>query len=139
MNNAIFSGINWLAVLVAAVAYFMLGAIWFSKLFGKQWIAYHKVDMSNPDAKKGVGGVMAVSFVITLLICIGLAILVARLDVAGWMSGLKIGALTGILFSAATISMTYLYLQKPSGLHFIDGGYHVIGQIIAGIIIASWR
>ena len=34
----IFSYINWLHVLVAAIAYFALGAIWYSFLFQKPWV-----------------------------------------------------------------------------------------------------
>lgn len=139
MNSALFSDVNWLAVLVAALAYFMLGAIWYSALFKQKWAAYHKVEMSDPKAKTGIAGLMTISFIITVLICLGLAILITRLGLYGALSGAKTGALTGLLFSAAAISMTYLYLMKPSGLHFIDGGYHVVGQIVAAIILASWR
>ena len=44
MDTSFFSDMNWLAVLVAAVAYFMLGALWYSKaLFGNAWIKYSGV------------------------------------------------------------------------------------------------
>ena len=33
-----FAKINWLAVLVVAVANFFVGAIWYTVLFGKLWI-----------------------------------------------------------------------------------------------------
>ena len=49
MNAAIFSNINWLAVLVATIAYFMLGAVWYSKaLFGAKWASPVGIDMNNP-------------------------------------------------------------------------------------------
>jgi hypothetical protein len=55
------------------------------------------------------------------------------------MSGLKLGLMTGLLFSATAISITYLYIKKPIGLHFIDGLYHVVGQIVAAIILCIWK
>jgi len=140
MDTTIFSNINWLAVLVAAIAYFALGALWYSPLFGKKWVQYQKIDMNDPDIKKGVGGIMFGSFILMLAATIGLAILVERIPLnGGAVSGLKLGLETGLLFSATAISITYLYIKKPIGLHFIDGLYHVVGQIIAAIILCVWR
>jgi hypothetical protein len=140
MSSSIFSEINWLAVLVAAIAYFALGALWYSVLFGKQWVMHQKIDMNDPEVKKGTGAIMIGSFIIMLISCIGLAVLVQRLDlIGGLMSGIKLGLVTGICFSAAAISVTYLYIKKSSTLHFIDGLYHVIGQVIAAIILCLWR
>jgi small-conductance mechanosensitive channel len=139
MNSAIFSDINWLAVLVAAVAYFALGAIWYSFLFRKSWIRHTGVTMSNdPNAKKGIGGIMFTSFLTILVSSIGLALLLDRIGPSSWMSGAKIGLIAGICFCAMAISNSYLYEKRPMGLHFINGFYNIFGCVIAGIIIAVW-
>ena len=53
--------IQWLAVLAAAVAYFALGAIWYSKvLFAKKWLALTKIDASDPNASKGMVGIRSI-------------------------------------------------------------------------------
>lgn len=139
MDMTIFSNINTLAVLVAAIAYFALGALWYAPLFGKQWVAHQKIDMTHPDAKKGVGIIMFGSFVLMVVACAGLAVLVEKLQLTEVYSGVKLGLLTGICFSAAAISITYLYIKKSTALHLIDGAYHVIGQIIAAIILCVWK
>jgi hypothetical protein len=36
--------INWLAVLAAGVAFFLLGAVWYSVLFGKKWAQLLEID-----------------------------------------------------------------------------------------------
>jgi hypothetical protein len=134
------SNLNWMHILVATIAYFILGAIWYSFLFQKQWIRFHKIDTSNPDAKKGAGMIMLIGFVWTFIICTGLAILISKTTLFGGItSAIKLGLTTGVCFSALTISMTYLYLKKPFGLHLIDGLYHVVGQIIAAIILVLWK
>jgi hypothetical protein len=136
----IFSYINWLHVLVAAIAYFALGALWYSFLFQKQWIRYHKIDMNDPNGKKGVGAIMLLSFIWMFVVCIGLEILIYRAGInAGVIAGVKLGLTTGVFFSTAAISITYLYLKRPLGLHFIDGLYHIIGQIIAAVILVAWQ
>jgi hypothetical protein len=131
--------LNWLHVLVATLAYFALGAIWYSFLFQKQWIRYQNIDTSNPDAKKGAGMIMLVGFIWTFIMVTGIAVLASKTPLLGGvLSGVKLGLTTGIL-SALAISMTYLYLKRPAGLHLIDGLYHVVGQIIAAIILVVWK
>jgi len=140
MSTEFLSNINWLAVLVAALAFFMLGALWYSKaLFANSWIHHTKVDMSNGDATKGMAGIMLASFVLMFVVATGLAILVDRMELAGWMSGLKLGLLTGLCFGVTAISISYLYEKRSTTLHMINGGYTLIGNIIAAIIICVWQ
>lgn len=140
MNSELFSNLNWLHILVAAIAYFAVGAIWYSALFQKPWIRYHNIDTSHPDARKGAGLIFLIGFIWTLIMVTGLAILISKMSlIGGAMSGIKLGLTTGVCFSALAISMTYLYLKKPLGLHLIDGLYHVVGQIVAAIILLVWK
>lgn len=140
MGTSIFSNVQWLHVLVATIAYFMLGAIWYSFLFQKKWIQHHAIDVHAPDAKKGVGAIMALSFVAFFIITFAVSVLASRMLMAPTIeSAVKLGLFTGIGFSAATICINYLYLKKPFALHLIDGFFHVVGQIIAAIILVMWK
>src|SRR5215207_9948777 len=98
MNTDFLSHVNWLAVLVAAVAYFVLGGLWYSKaLFGARWAQLMKLDMSNPDLKKGMGGMMVSTFVLILIICFGLEILIIKFGFSQEVFyGIKLGLLTGL-------------------------------------------
>jgi hypothetical protein len=136
-----FDYLNWPAIIVAALAYFALGALWYSPvLFSKKWIAYLKIDVNDPNAKKGMGLSFGGSLVMMFFQCLAIAILAERLGIRGegWMNGLKLGVFTGCLLCAATISINYLYEKKPLGLFLINAGYAVIGNAVAGIIICSW-
>lgn len=139
MNSALFSNINWLAVLVGGLAYFMLGAVWYSGLFGKAWIRLAGINMNDPNAKKGVAQIMMSSFVLMVVVSVGLGILITRIGSSGWMTGLKVGLIAGICFSATAISISYLYEKRPLGLHLINGAYNILGCVLAGIIIAVWK
>ncbi len=140
MNISFPADLNWIAVFCGALVYFVLGALWYSKaLFAKSWILLTKVDASNPAASKGMGAIMFVSFIWMFISALGIAILRERLDLTGgWMSGIKLGTVTGLLFGASAISISYLYEKRPLGLHFINGGYTLLGNIIAAVIICSW-
>jgi hypothetical protein len=138
MGTQIFSELNWLAVLVAGLAYFALGAIWYSFLFKNSWIRLTGVNVNDPNAKKGVGGIMFASLVLMIISSIGIALFLNRVGPSSWMSGAKVGLIAGICFSATAISISYLYEKKPLGLHLINGGYNVAGCVIAGIILSVW-
>ena len=140
MGN-LFDNLNWGAIAMGTIAYFILGSLWYSKLlFVKRWIADLKIDVNEPNAKKGMGLMLGGSIVLMFLQSIAIALIAERLDIrgAGWMSGLKLGALTGCCFSAATIGVNYFYEKKPLSLFLINAGYAIVGNIISAIIICSW-
>jgi Protein of unknown function (DUF1761) len=140
MNTAFLDGINWLAVLVAGLAYFALGAIWYSFLFSKQWIKSSGVDVNNPKMKEGMAVTMGSSAVLMILTAVGIAILANKLELSAcWMSGVKLGAVTGLLLGSTAISISYLYEKRPLGLYLINGGYTLLGNIIAATIICCWQ
>lgn len=141
MDTSLLSEINWLAVLVAAIAYFMLGAIWYSKaLFAPKWAALVGIDMNNPNKSKGLAKMMVGSFVLIAIACIGIAMLVYRIDQPAIVSsGLKLGAITGICFATTAVSISFIYESRPTALYFIDCGYHLVGHLAAAVILVLWR
>ena len=141
MNTSFLSHMNWLAILVATIAYFMLGALWYSKaLFGTKWARLLKIDTSNPDLRKGMGGMMISTFVLILIVCFGLETLIVKVNFAqGLTYGIKLGLLTGLAFATTAVSINYVYERKPTNLYLITNGYHVVGHVIAATILVLWR
>jgi uncharacterized membrane protein YkgB len=134
--------LNWIAILVGTLGYFFLGAIWYSFLFKNKWVAYQGIsaeEMNKPDAKKGVGAIMFASFILMFVTSLGIAILVNKIGVWGWMSGAKLGLFTGVCFACTSMGINMLYEKKPFGLFLINGSYQVLGNIIAAIIIVCWQ
>ena len=138
MFQQILSNLPWLQILVAAIAYFALGAIWYGPLFSKAWIRGHRININDADAKKGVAGIMITSFLFLVVICIALVVIREVASVQGIMQAVKWGAFLGVCFGMTTTSMSYVYLKKPLTIHLIDGLYHVVGMIIAMIILVQW-
>lgn len=138
MGTEIFSHINWLAVIVAGAAYFFLGAIWYSFIFKNAWIKSSGIDVNDPNMKKGMAQTMLASLVLMMVASLGLSLLLFKVVSTSWMSGLKVGLLAGVCFSATGISISYLYEKKPWSLHFINAGYNIAGCVIAGIILSVW-
>lgn len=138
MGTEIFSNLNWLAVIVAGLAYFVLGAIWYSFIFKNAWIKLSGVNVNDPNAKKGVAMIMLSSLILMIICSLGLAIFLYKTGPTSWMSGAKTGLVAGVCFSATGICISYLYEKRPLGLHLINAGYNVAGCVIAGIILSVW-
>ena len=75
--------INYIAILVASVVQFIIGAIWYTPVFGKLWGKIHGFDMHNPEVQKDMQKKMlpllVVQFITTIVTTIVLAIFIAFL------------------------------------------------------------
>ena len=88
------SGLNWLAVLAATVAGFMLGGLWYGPLFGKAWLAAIK---PSPTP-------FVVSFFTALITSVVLAVLIRSLGISSMSGGIFLGCLTGVGFIATAMA-----------------------------------
>ncbi len=133
--------VNIWAVLVAAVAYFMLGSVWFSMLFGKVWSKeVDKLGILIKDPPKGmIAAKMIQTFVGNSLAAFSMAYIVFISGSFNWIAGLKLGLLCGIGFAAVAMIIAYTWENRSMRLQMIDTGYAVIGITLCGIILAAWR
>lgn len=134
MGTEAFSHLPWLAILVGGVAYFALGAIWYSVIFKNAWIKASGVNPNDPNMKKGVAGIFIMSLILMIVASLGIALFMSRIG-PSWMTGAKVGAVAGICFSGTAICISYLYEKRPWMLHFINSAYNVVGCVLAGIVI----
>jgi Protein of unknown function (DUF1761) len=130
----------WLQILVAAIAYFALGMIWYMpNTLGNTWAAGHKIDMSNKDEmKKKLPMMMGGTFALNLVMAFGMGLMVHGMQSTMCMAGMKNGLFIGG-FVAAAIGINYLYTGKSIKLWLIDAGYHVVGITLMGIILSVWH
>ncbi len=135
------SNINFLALVVAAIASFALGAVWYSPvLFAKAW--QNALGLTEEYLQKSnMAVIFGSSFVLIFLMNFGLAIILqghAGRDVTA-MSGALYGGLIGIFFIATSIGINMLYQRKSFTLWAIDAGYQVLYLTLGGAILGAWR
>jgi hypothetical protein len=135
------SNINFLAVLVAALASFALGAAWYSPvLFSKAW--QKGVGLSDETLmSKNIALIFGSSFLLILVMDFGLAVILqghAGRDVSA-TSGALYGFLIGMFFIATSIGINMLYQRKSFTLWAIDAGYQVLYLALSGAILGAWR
>lgn len=130
--------VNYVAVVVAAVGTFVLGALWYSPaLFGKQWVAAHGYTPDQIEAmRKGAGGAYTVSFLCYLVMAWVMGVLVTRIGIDTLIGGIKLGALCWLGF-AATIGLTaQMFSDRKFATYVIDAGYQLMYLLLMGMVLA---
>jgi Protein of unknown function (DUF1761) len=128
---------NYAAVLVAAVAYWVLGAIWYGVLFGKQWMALEHMSM---EQAKSVNPIPI--YVITVLLNLLIAYVLAQVCVWRNANTVGRGASVGVLLWVGIVGpitfTTYMYEMRPKDLYAINEFYPLAGLVLMGAILGAW-
>lgn len=136
-----FAHVNILAVIVATLAAFALGAVWYTALFGKRWVK--ELGIPEEQLKEGanMGRIFGTCLLLTFVMGLGLAFLWHNEDPANlnWQMGLYHGLLIGVFFVAPSTGINYLYQRKSLLLWLIDVSYQVVFLGLMGAIIGAWR
>jgi hypothetical protein len=133
--------INYLAVIVASLAHWLIGALWYGALFGNKWIELMGWDQQRVAQiqQQGAAKPMITSLFGTLLTTLAQAVIFARAEVKTWLDGLKIAAFIWLGFVAVIGMDTVLYEERKYLLYQINSGYHLVGLLVAGAVLALWR
>ena len=102
-----FASINYLAVLVATLAAYFFGALWYSPfLFGKTWmtaLGKSKEELPAPTLP------MVIGFILTFVTALGLALLIEGLGITTLFNGILLALVVAIAFIATNTLSEYLY------------------------------
>ncbi|NGP87643.1 DUF1761 domain-containing protein [Fodinibius halophilus] len=128
----LFISLNWLSIIAAGAAYFLIGGIWYGPLWGKVWMREKGMD-EHPEPPNPV--IYLYSFILQLIVGLSLALFIAALGTNTALQGLYVGLSAGAGFVLTTVGVNGLYNDMSLKLFAIDGGYHLVGFGIAGLII----
>jgi hypothetical protein len=132
--------LNWLAVFVAAIVNFALGAIWYAPpVFGKAWIRASNFQMPEGEAP---GAAFYIGPFITCLIgTIAVAMITAATGSETVGEGIVVGLVVGLGIAGSALFVTgYFDPQKPEPVVWVAvvTGYHLVGLTLAAVILAIW-
>jgi hypothetical protein len=136
--------INFLAILVAAGTYIVLGMLWWSpKLFGSQWIKLmgwgDKSKEEMDKMKKEAKSAYTVSAIMALITALFMAIFLEYLPITTWWCGPLTGIGIWVGFVGPATITNSMYSGKPNHkLWAINFGYHLVGLILIGLILGNW-
>lgn len=133
-----FADLNWLAVLVAGLAYFVIGAVWYTDaLMGRQYRAALGID---PDAKATPGAtLLVINLVGWLVSALALGLVATAVGAEGVAEGLILGLVVGVGVVVTQMLVTTTYEGRGNALFKVNAPYVIIGYIVMGVILATWR
>ena len=120
-------GIYHPAVLVSALADYLLGWLWYGVLFTDVRVAAHDT----------VPAIVAAAMSLTM--AYALAILWSLFRRGGAARGAQIGLLLGLGLVAAMMLENTLMEGRPARVWMIDAGYAVVGLTMMGALIGGWK
>ncbi len=136
-----FTTINYLAVVVAALATFLIGALWYSPLlFAKQWMKAHGYSEEKlKEMQKSALPAYLVSLASYFVMAYVLAVFIVNMNITGAGDGMTVGFLAWLGF-AATIGLTAnMFSEKKIATYYIDASYQLVYLLAMGAILGAWR
>lgn len=128
---------DWWPAALAGLLYYVLGAAWFTPLFGQAW------DRSIGHDRTRTAGRFPISYyVLPLAGSLVTAAVIAWLqsavsvDGTGTGTGTLVGAGVGLAIAAASLTNALTpHTPHPYAFAAITGGYHLVGCTIAGLTV----
>ena len=131
-------GVNYLAVVVAAVVALVIGFIWYSpRVFGNRWMAYlgtTQAQLGNPGPTGMLVGVVA-----SLINAWVLAVLALNLGGKSVTDGVLLGVLAWLGFMATITAAQISFEKKSWGLWVLNNAHNLLVQVIMAAIVTAWR
>ena len=131
---------NWMAIIVAAIAAWVFGAVYYG-ILGKTWIAAQGETMDSLKARNAgkSAAAKAAPFAISFIAEIVMAAALSGILFHSAMSGPRQGAITGALiwlgFVLTTILVNNAYAFRSLKLTAIDAGHWLGALIIIGAVV----
>jgi hypothetical protein len=141
MTFEVLGDLNWLAVIVAGIAYFALGAVWYAPaVFGKAW--QRSMGWETPAGGQPGPALYIVPLITCLLASIAVGMLAEATGTDKFGEGIVLGLVTGVGIAGAVLFVTEIFdPKKPEPMTWfgITAGYHLVGLLIASVIVSVWR
>ena len=125
------------AILASAVAYMVIGFLWYSPLlFGNIWLKLKKI---NPRDLKGQGRVMAVSVINAVILAFSLAFVFDLMNIQNIINGffLVIFIWIGLVLPFTTNEM--IFGNKNKKLFLLDSANQLFTLIAMSLILSLWH
>lgn len=134
--------INYLAILVSAIIMFGLGALWYSPvLFAKPWLSSlgKTGEQLQEDARqRSMILTFGLSFIAYFVMAFVMSHVIDYAAAKTLSDGLRTGFWLWLGLVATTSLVLSLFESRSLRLYLIDMGYHLIGMLIMGGILAVW-
>ncbi len=131
------SMLNYIAILVAAVAAFFFGWGWYA-VFGNTWMKALGWSKEDCEGQKMPLAPMAICIVADLVAAFGIACLSRDLGIETVLDGAILGLEIGIAFIVTSMAANNAFQKRKQMLTAIDAGHWTLALALEGAIIAAF-
>ena len=133
--------VNFPAIVVAAIAAFALGEVWYGRLmFRERWIAVNGWTAADIAAmRKGKVPTVAITFGCWLAMATALGILSQRIGINSAWGELKLALVCWAGFAVSVGLRRHMYSARRPAVFVIETGYQLASLVIMGLVIGVWR
>jgi Protein of unknown function (DUF1761) len=130
---------NFLAIIVATLVYFFLGAIWFT-VFQQQWlIGIGRTLQELSATRQNPFLAYAIALVATFILAAFLSWLIQATGPRNLFRGVFVAIVTWLCVVFTTWSTEYAFEARGLRILAITSGYCLVGMILMGAIIGAWK
>ncbi|GEM_PF-477059 len=154
-------GINVIGVVLATIAFYMIGFVFYGVLFTEDWTAhtlastgvadFDSIRQMSPERLEAAwekafpnsdpAMSMGLGFLSTLVTVIVLAVVLRQLTAgaASLVSYAGFAALLAVGFSITSLLYDHIYAEKTLALFWIDGAHVLIGYVVSAIVLSFFE
>jgi hypothetical protein len=125
--------LNWLAIVLGTLAFFAVGAVWYTALFGKAWQREVGLTTEQLSGGRNMMVIFGLCLLLEFVVVLMLGHMIARLQPPDHV---KMMMATGFALAIMTpaVGINYLYQRKSLKLFLIDAGHFVVGMAVVGLV-----
>lgn len=135
----VLADISWLSVFLAFVPYFLLGALWFTLFFPRQYRI--SLGKENEAAQKPAPIFIIGPALCCLVITVATAILIYALKIDSHENAVTLAAIIGLGYLVSNTVNIAINPNIPRPLLYglISGSYHFVGIMIVCMILVAMK
>lgn len=129
-------GLKPLPVILATVAFYIVGFLWYGLIFQEIWMTEQGVTEEDAGSPLWMLG----GFIITLMQVIGLGMILKWHNGSGVGDAVKAVGLLWLLFALPFVLYAYIYNPAHSfPLLLVDASHLLVGWIAAAVVLAAMK
>lgn len=130
-------GLNVVAVLAAAVAFYFVGFLWYGVLFQQAWLDAQGITPEMMEAADNNPVWMIGGFVITIMQVIGIALVMKWKGALALPDAVKTALILWLVFALPFCHYAYLYSMDHNAMMLmIDASHLLVGWVLAAVVLA---
>jgi hypothetical protein len=126
--------VSLLATVVATLAGFVLGGLWYGPLFGARWMALAGISPEQVRRQFNPAVTYGVTFLLGFIASYVFGLYLG--PDPGRSFAIVCGAAAGLCWVATALATNYLFEGRPVALIAINAGYHAVRFTLIGVTFA---